>query len=237
MRTINFSPALGGILLACCTHAMADPVDSSEKLHQLFEQHHELQLERQPIIATFQGDHRFNDRFENNIEPSYFSESFEIARDFKERVSAIDPANLNHEDRINRKIFIFQQRQMLEGQEFPSHLLPINQFDSIPLLMTMMGSGQSFQPFNTAEDYFNFLGRMEGFAEWADQAVVNMREGMKKGVVQPRVVKERALGQLKAQIVDDPEESLFWTPVANIPEDIDSDMARKIEDRYRQAIA
>jgi uncharacterized protein (DUF885 family) len=44
-----------------------------------------------------------------------------------------------------------------------------------------------------------------------------MREGVAKGVVQPKVVIERTLPQLAAQIVDDPKQSVFWQPVLNFP--------------------
>ena len=46
-----------------------------------------------------------------------------------------------------------------------------------------------------------------------DQAIVNMREGMKAGLVQPRVLMEKVLPQLDANIVDDVEKSIFWGPI------------------------
>ena len=45
-----------------------------------------------------------------------------------------------------------------------------------------------------------------------DQAIVNMREGVTKNIVQPRVLMEKVLPQLDANIVDDPEKSIFWGP-------------------------
>ena len=46
-----------------------------------------------------------------------------------------------------------------------------------------------------------------------EQAIVNMREGMKAGLVQPRVLMDKVLPQLDANIADDVEKSIFWGPV------------------------
>ena len=40
-----------------------------------------------------------------------------------------------------------------------------------------------------------------------------MREGIKAGIVQPRVLMEKVLPQLDANIVDDAEKSIFWGPI------------------------
>ncbi len=52
-----------------------------------------------------------------------------------------------------------------------------------------------------------------------DQAMANMRQGMAAGVVQPRDLMEEVLPQLDAVIKPTAEESIFWAPVRNMPED------------------
>ena len=60
----------------------------------------------------------------------------------------------------------------------------------------VIGAGGDVHPFATAQDYDNFLARMDGFVAWVEQAINNMRSGAAKGVVQPRVVIERTIPQL-----------------------------------------
>jgi uncharacterized protein (DUF885 family) len=83
--------------------------------------------------------------------------------------------------------------------------------------MPALGSGTNAQPFATVKDYDNWLGRLDGFIVWMDQAIVNMREGMAKGVVQPRPVMEKVLPQLDAMIVEDPTKSDYYAPIRNLP--------------------
>ena len=83
--------------------------------------------------------------------------------------------------------------------------------------MPALGSGTNAQPFVTVADYENWLKRLDGFVVFMDQAIVNMREGVAKGVVQPRPVMEKVLPQLDAMIVAKAEDSPFFAPVSEVP--------------------
>ena len=65
----------------------------------------------------------------------------------------------------------------------------------------------------TVKDYDDWLKRAAKMPAILDQAIVNMREGVKAGIVQPRVLMEKVLPQLDANIVDDVEKSIFWGPI------------------------
>jgi uncharacterized protein (DUF885 family) len=210
---------------------------AAEALHAAFEEYFDRQVERNPLRATYLGDHRFNDRLAITIAPDYRAESLQIERDYRDRVSDIDPALLDHQDRLSRKFFIRQRESGIRGHDFPRHLVPLNQFYNFGNTMAQLGSGQGAQPFDTETDYRNFIGRMEDFSRWADQAIENMREGMERGIVQPGILMERTADQLAAQVVDDPEDSLFWSPVEELPEDMDEAEREALRDDYRAAIA
>jgi uncharacterized protein (DUF885 family) len=69
-----------------------------------------------------------------------------------------------------------------------------------------------------------------------DQAIVNMREGVKQNIVQPRVLMEKVLPQLDANIVDDPEQSIFWGPITNFPADIPAADRERLTAAFRSTI-
>jgi uncharacterized protein (DUF885 family) len=119
---------------------------------------------------------------------------------------------------------------------FPDHLLPLNQSGSTPTFMAQLGSGQSIQPFRHAKDYEDWLKRAEAMVVWMDQAMVNMREGIAKGVVQPKVVMAKVIPQLDALITSDPEKSVFWGPVATFPNNLPETDRVRLRAAYRQAI-
>ena len=101
--------------------------------------------------------------------------------------------------------------------EVVDHLMPINQMWGLSITFAQLGSGNGFQPFKTVKDYENFLGRTNGFESYVDTAIANTRQGTAAGITQPKILMERTLAQLEALIVKDPQDSVFYQPVTNMP--------------------
>ena len=209
----------------------------SSRLNDLFERYFEEYLELHPVSATYIGDNRYNDRIANDLGPEWRARWHAVNERYLAEIRRIDPATLGGEDRVSWEVFVRERSRQLEGERFPDYLLPIDQHGGLATLMPMLGSGRNAQPFATTKDYEAWLGRLGGFPVWVDQAIANMREGVQKGVVQPRVVMERLLPQLDDLLVEKPEDSLFWSPLANFPEGVPAADRPRLEAAYRRAIA
>jgi uncharacterized protein (DUF885 family) len=225
------------VLAADAAEPAAAAVTSSARLNTLVDQYFEEWLELNPLAATFIGDNRYNDSLPNSIGPQHRAAEHELNTRYLAAIQAIDPAALPPRDRISYDIFLRERERAIEAERFPWHLLPINQAGSLVTLMPALGSGDSAQPFATAQDYENWLGRLDGFAVWMDQAIVNMREGIAKGVVQPRPVVEKLLPQLEAMIVAEPQESLFYAPLRKFPETVTAPEQERLTAAYSKKIS
>lgn len=64
-----------------------------------------------------------------------------------------------------------------------------------------------------------------------------MREGLKRGVVQPRAIVERVITQIDAFAVADDGQSQFMEPVKAIPAAITGKERVRVEDAYRAAVS
>ncbi len=193
-------------------------------------------LRLSPVMATYIGDHRYDDQLPNSIGPAHRAEARALNERYLAAVKAIDPAALSPADRISYDIFVRERERERAAERFPSHLLPINQAGSLVTFMPSLGSGKSAQPFDTVEDYERWLKRLDGMVVWMDQAIANMREGIAKGVVQPRPVMKKVLPQLEAMIVPQPEDSLFFAPVKSFPEAIGAADRERLTAAYVAAI-
>ncbi|HQR24998.1 MAG TPA: DUF885 domain-containing protein, partial [Steroidobacteraceae bacterium] len=140
------------------------------------------------------------------------------------------------EDLISYDVFKSGREIEIEGFRYPTWLVPLNQFYSVPNSFVQLGSGSGIQPFKTVKDYDDFLKRIDGLVAWTDQAIVNMREGMAKGYTLPRVLAERVLPQLESQVVAKPEDSLYWGPVRNMPADFSAADRARLTSAYRTMI-
>lgn len=225
------------VALTCGASSPAHASPESDALNALVEEYYEEFLVLNPIFATFNGDHRYDDRFPISISPEHMAQSQEMEKRYLEKIDAVDPETLQGQDRLTWDIFRRARLDAIEGFDYPDHLIPVNQFFSVPNFVAMMGSGSSVQPFSTTQDYENWLKRVSGWPEWVDQAIVNMREGVEAGVVQPRALMVKVLPQLQAHMVDDVEKSIFYTPVRQMPEGIDASDRERLTDAYREMIA
>jgi len=217
-----------------------DPVaatsDASQRLGEVVEAYFEEMLQQNPTTASFIGDNRYNDRYTVGISPEDMAADLDLHQRYLDALLAIDPQALQGEDRVSWDLFKLEREQDIEAHQYPSHLLPVSQMGSRASYFVMMGSGSSIHPFNSVKDYDDFLKRIDGFVAWADQAIINMREGVKLGVVQPRVLMEKVLPQLQDQVVEKVEDSMFWKPIQNMPDTFSEADRARLQASYRSAI-
>ncbi|HNP65764.1 MAG TPA: DUF885 domain-containing protein [Woeseiaceae bacterium] len=228
------------LLIAACgqskEEATTEVVDAGAALHALFDEHFERNLEMNPLSATFIGDYRYNDRLANSNSAEYRAAAEAMDKEFLARLLEIDRSKLGYQDQLSYDLFRINREQSLEGNQFPFHLQPINQFYSITNFFVQLGSGTSAHPFKTVKDYEDFLSRADDYSEITDTIIANMKEGMQKGVTQPRILMEKLLPQVDAHVVDRAEDSNFWGPIENMPEDFSAEDRERLTAAYEEKI-
>jgi uncharacterized protein (DUF885 family) len=212
-------------------------VNATQALHALFEEQFERNLELNPLSATFNGDYRYNDRMANSNSPEYIAKATAMDEEFLVRLLEIDREQLGYQDQLSFDLFRINREQSLEGRQFPSYLQPINQFYSMTNFFVQLGSGSSAHPFKTVKDYDDFLSRADQFAINIDQIIINMQEGMREGVTQPRILMEKLVPQIDAHIVDNAKDSNFYKPVDNMPEDFSDEDRIRLTAAYEDKIS
>lgn len=214
-----------------------EPAGVSDRLARMVDDWFEEYLALNPLAATYLGDHRYDDRYPNWIGEEYRQARESLCRRYLERANALDRRALDAADRVTLDVFVQRLEAELAGLDFPAHLLPFDQLNSDPNLFAVLGSGEGAHPFRTVRDYDNFLSRIDDFLIWVDTAIANMRTGIETGVVQPRVIVERMIPQVRSQVVENPATSLFFQPISNIPKEFEPDDVRRLKAAYLDAIS
>ncbi|WP_454886035.1 DUF885 domain-containing protein [Sphingomonas oryzagri] len=233
-----FAMLLAATLLAtpafCQTAApAASPEDA--RLLKLFHDSDEALLKRQPIQALVRGDLRYADRLGD-----FFSDAAQAANKAADQsdlkaLATIDRAKLTPTDQIAYDVFKWQTD--LDLRSYAPELLketierPIDHFNGIHIFYPDIASGQGAAPFNTVADYENNLKRHQDFIRNLDEAIVRFRQGMKDGIVQPKLVVNNVIDQLNQQIDAGVEGSPYYGPVKKFPTGISAaDQARLIKE-------
>lgn len=218
--------------------AVAAPVvlTKAQQLNLLYDQYWDASLKLNPLQATFQGESRYNDQLPNFLSPAFRQQSHDFTVLWLGKAEALGPDGLSGQDLLSYQIFVRDARSALAAEQFPSWMLPINQFYNIASIAVVLGSGTGAQPFKTVKDYDNWSRRALGIPDLFEQAIANMRAGMQAGVVQPKVLMQKVLPQLDAIIARNAEDSLFWGPVRNLPADMPDADKQRITAEYKRMI-
>lgn len=223
---------------ASATSTAAQPAtDKAAKLTQVYADYWEAYLQLHPLMATFQGDPRYNDKLPDMLSADYRKKQHDFTTHWLQKVQDIGSEGLSGHALISYEIFVREAKQQLESEQFPGWMQPINQFYNLAGTVVQLGSGMSAQPFKTVDDYANWHKRAAHVPAVFDQAIANMKQGVKAGVVQPTILMKRVVGQLDALIKDDAEKTLFWKPIKSMPESFSEAERKRISDNYRTMIA
>ena len=190
-----------------------------------------------PFTASEAGLRQYDRVLANDIGAEYRRGLQALCSRYQAELRRIEPVALTGSERLTYEILAHRLGTCLDGLRFDWHLLPVNHVgESWPSRFPVVGAGRGSHPFKTARNYEDFLGRIDGFVTWMDTAIANMRLGADRGIIQPCEIVARLVPQLDAQIVDDPQASLFHEPIRNFPASFDDETRRSLAARYVAAI-
>jgi uncharacterized protein (DUF885 family) len=221
---------------AAATTASASASSAERQVDRVAARFYDARARFDPLLyATANGDSRYDDQIGMAIDPKvrarYFAQNHKLLDDLQK----IDKAHLSDKARLNYDILSFEIRAQLDLARFPEHLLPLNHFDNIPSNLANYASGTGSQPLATPAQYRAYLSRLEQLPAWIDQAIANMKEGVRKGVVQPKAITAKMLPQFRQLAASDAEASIFYTPIRNLPAGFSDADKKSLTAGYRQA--
>jgi uncharacterized protein (DUF885 family) len=219
--------------------ATTQPAVSSEagkRLNSLADEYYDALARFDPVSAGESGDNRFYDQIGMSIAPAERAKQFALYKGYVKRLHEIHRDQLSQRDQTSYDILDYELNTALRFEPFPEHLLPVNQMDSLPVTLANYSSGEGAQPLVTVKDYKAYLNRLQQLGPWIDQAIANMREGMKVGVVEPQALMKSALPQFKQLVSSKPEANIYYTPVKHFPAKFSDADKRNLTEGYRSTI-
>ena len=196
---------------AATSSATSTPSTAAERqLDRLAARFYDTRARFDPLLyATANGDSRYDDQIGMAISPKVRARYFAANHRLLDELHRLAGALLSDKARLNYAILEFEIRSQLDLERFPEHLLPLNHFDNIPSTLANYASGTGSQPLATPAQYRAYLARLEQLPAWIAQAIANMKEGARQGVVQPKAITAKMLPQFRQLQSADPEASIF----------------------------
>lgn len=230
-----YAPAHAAAPAAKVSAAVSDA--AAKQFLTLADEYYDAIARFEPVGATENGDNRFDDQIGMSISPEQRAKQFARYREFSKRLQQINKQALTHRDRINYDVMAFELKTFLAYEPYPEHLLPITQMSSMPVMLANYASGEASQPLRTVKEYEAYLSRLAQLPAWIAQAIVNMDEGIKRGITQPKAIMVSALPQFQKLVSATPEQSIYYTPVNKMPAEFSAEDKQRLTAAYRDTVA
>ena len=193
------------ILSSCSTVALEeknafdlDSLDENRKFELFLSDDWEKYLSNNPLFATYTGDKRQNNKINPNTVDHFFQE-LESDKISLAGLYEIDFNKLNDENKLNYKLKEFSLNESINSKKFPTYYLRLNQRGGI---QSFYETGNRLV-YSSSQDYFDWLERLEEFTNHINISLKINKEGLSKGITQPKMITKGVIEQIDAIIDSD----------------------------------
>jgi prolyl oligopeptidase len=228
--------AVAGLGIMGCTQVKQRQT-STGPWDQLFADYWNFNMERNPLSATYLGDHRFDDRLPDPSRAARELEIEQLQQFMRRAAELIQQGQVAPDDSLDIQLFLRELKIELEDFRWHDEYMPMTQQSGPQIDLPEL---VSYHPLKTVQDVENYIIRLKRIPEYIRQTIINMNLGRASGLVPARNTIEKALPQVEAHIVADPEKSVFAGAIARmdsaIPEPERQRLRRDILDAIRGSV-
>ncbi|MGB3392503.1 MAG: DUF885 family protein [Stenotrophomonas sp.] len=150
------------------------------------------------------------------------------------QLKAIDPATLSADNQVNYAVYKYQVENLADEVRLRAYEMPFNSDSSFWSNLSFMARREM----KTAQDYRNYIARLNDVPRYFGQQTGNMRAGLARGFSVPRAVLDgRDVSISMVAELEDPAASPLYAPFNKLPASIPVAEQQKLRDEARQAIA
>ena len=193
------------ILLVFCISINVCAQNSSEQLAKIIEDSQEFKWQ----------DDLADDHPLGVFSKERFEKESAFAKAQLKKLQAISSETLSETERISLELLKFKLQETVDYYEYKSYLNP---------LLSDSGFHSSWnymvRPISTYKQAVSYLNKLKALPAVVDQYLPLLREGIEKGVSQPRVIFNGYESTYDSQIVADYKDSFYYEPFLNLPSSI-----------------
>lgn len=204
--------------LTAAALAQGEPTADAGRLHQLFKDRFQWQMEQFPATAMARGDYSSADRIADTSLQAIESRH-QQTKAFLDRLHTIERSDLNADDQLNYELFELQLTRDIDGHRFRSFLMPIGSRQGIHQDIPQMADRVRF---SNAQDYRNYLARLSQIPQALENVVALMRLGIDEQRTPAKITLAGLPAQLESIIEGDALDAL-GAPFDRLPDTIDGD--------------
>jgi len=215
--TLRASRPILALLILLAGLPMAASADGDgERFRQIYEKEWAFRMREFPLFASYVGVHDYDDRL-GRVSEADQARRHAFWKSIRAELDDISCERLTPEDCIDYRVFLAQMDNFIAEYETNAFLLTFNSDWGFFMEWARLPEDTRFA---STGDYRNYLARLHELPEVMDEYIALMRRGLEIGMTQPRVILDGRDEPIKAQLVEQPGESPFYQPFADLPESV-----------------
>ena len=209
----------------------ATDAEVTGRFEKLLADEWQWKLKDDPEFSSWLGDYRYADRWQD-LSLAAIKNRVEHKREVLGRLGLIDPKKLSPKDRTSYELFQREYRNAVDGHKYGWYHVPLNQRGGIQDASSLAAA----MAFDSVKDYENWIARLDRFPRSMNQTIALLQGGIERKIVHHRKVMTRVPAQIRRQIVNDPQTSLFYKPFLDMPDSISEDDRLRLQKKAKDAI-
>lgn len=212
----------------------APPAQSPRKLlAKLFEDERTFLWREDPLTASADGVHTFDDRLPS-VTPDAQQRRLRADKQFLRRLHAIERGRLNVQDRVSYDLFEFMLSYRVTLARYKEWRAPLNSdsgFYVDVLLMAELANPR------TVADYEHFVARLNDVPRFFIENIANMREGMREGFTLPGAILGGVSKVVASMQFDEAERMPLWQPFTKFSTAVPKSQQARLAAAAKDALA
>ncbi|MET7030374.1 DUF885 domain-containing protein [Sediminicola luteus] len=197
-----------GVLFVCLIFlqqgfAQNKKIDATTSLHQIidnYEKHEGYDKKAYPL-GLFNKD--------------YYKAEADFSNNLLSGLSSLALEDLSDTDQISYKLLAFVLQDQIDFYKYEGYLNPLLSDSGFHNNLTYM-----VRPLTSYEQVRAYLRKLNAVPNYVDQHLVNLREGLKRGISQPKIIFEGYESTYNDHIVQNFEDSYYYSPFKSLPKEL-----------------
>ena len=207
------------------------PHPDQKKFKEFLDKNWQDSMEKSPLFASLLGDKRYDKEVSSNSIEDFFTEK-EYEGYVLDVLSQIDPNNLSEEDQLNYRLLKSDYEISLEGREYPSYYMRLNQRGGVQDYY-LYGNRLNF---TELQSYKNWFDRVKGYTQNVRNALEINKEGLELGYTQPKLVTRGVSAQIGAMLERDLEDHPYFKIFKNVGDVASPEDAQALQSEVKEYI-
>lgn len=189
--------------------------------------------ELQTVIKSYQDQEGYDDeKYPLGLYTrEYYKAESEFAQELLQHFDCIQLEDLSETERISAELLKFVLQDEVDYYTFERFLNPL--LSDSGFHSNLNYRVRSFSDYKSVKNYLNLLNAIP---EFVNQHFVNLREGLEKGVSQPKVIFKGYESTYNTHIVKNFEDSYFYSPFKRLPKSLTSEQQDSVLTAAKEAI-